>query len=472
MAATLVALAAGGFGFWLGQAGMSLPSSQQHSASAHSETKIVSALPTATDRPVAYYRDPSGKPLYSLEPRQSPGGISYVPIFVGEDVSFEDKPVKAQTTGETTPRRILYYRNPMGLADISSTPKKDSMGMDYVPVYEGDDKGTTVIVSSGKLQRTGVRFDTAALRSLSLPVHAPGTLNEDERLTSVVSLRSEAFVESVANVTTGSRVAKGEPLMRIYSPEIAAAGAQYLSIVGETTIQPSGRKALEGARQRLENLGVSSEVVAEIERTRKVPLTITWTAPRNGTIVERNVSDGMRALPGEALFRIVDHSLLWVLADVTERDLAHIAEGQTATIRARGFPGRVFTGKVDRIYPRLVNESRTARIRIELANPDGILRPAMYADVEFASGSANPVLSVPDNAVIDTGNRQIVILDRSDGQFEPREVETGIHANGFVEIRDGLQNGDRVVVSANFLIDAESNLKAALQTMTIPEAKP
>jgi len=430
-------------------------------------------LPAASEHPVAYYRDPTGKPLYSLEPRQSPDGVAYVPVLVGEDVSFEDKPVPAsQSTAETAPRRILYYRNPMGLADISSTPKKDSMGMDYVPVYEGDDRGSTVSVSTGKLQRTGVRFDTAVLRSLSLPVHAPGTLNEDERLTSVVSLRSEAFVESVANVTTGSRVTRGEPLMRIYSPEIAAAGAQYLSIVGETAIQPSGRKALEGARQRLENLGVSPEVVAEIERTRKVPLTITWTAPRDGTIVERNVSDGMRVVPGEALFRIVDHSLLWVLADVNERDLAHIAEGQSATIRARGFPGRVFTGKVDRIYPRLVNESRTARIRIELANPDRILRPAMYADIEFASGSATPVLSVPDNAVIDTGDRQVVILDKGDGQFEPREVGTGIHAGGFIEIRDGLQNGDRVVVSANFLIDAESNLKAALQTMTLPEAKP
>jgi Cu(I)/Ag(I) efflux system membrane fusion protein len=213
-------------------------------------------------------------------------------------------------------------------------------------------------------------------------------------------------------------------------------------------------------------------VLAEIERTRKVPLTITWTAPRDGVVIERNVSDGMRAMPGDVLFRIVDHSALWVLADVTERELAGIREGQAATMHVRGFPDRTFNGTVTRIYPHLSMETRTARVRIELANPEGILRPAMYADVEFATGSQAPVVAVPDSALIDTGTRQVVILDKGEGRFEPREVKAGVRGTGFTEIRDGIAEGDKVVVAANFLIDAESNLKAALQGMATSEATP
>jgi Cu(I)/Ag(I) efflux system membrane fusion protein len=358
-------------------------------------------------------------------------------------------------------KRVLYYRNPMGLPDTSPVPKKDSMGMDYIPVHEGEDDGSTVTISPGKLQRTGVRAEPVERRVLAMPVRAPGAVDEDERRISVVAVRTEAFIETVENVTTGDHVHKGQPLLRLYSPEIAAAAAQYLSAVG-----------FEGARRRLENLAVPPDVINEIERTRKVPLTITWTAPRDGVVFERNVTDGMRAMPGDTLFRIVDHSLVWVLADVSERDLPQIAEGQSATVRVRGFPGRVFTGTVSRIYPHLSMETRTARVRIELANPDGMLRPAMYADVEFAAGPQGAVVAVPDSALIDTGTRQVVILDKGEGRFEPREVKVGMHGSGFTEIRDGIAEGDRVVVSANFLIDAESNLKAALQDMVSSETKP
>ncbi|WP_422236895.1 efflux RND transporter periplasmic adaptor subunit, partial [Methylorubrum rhodinum] len=157
-----------------------------------------------------------------------------------------------------------------------------------------------------------------------------------------------------------------------------------------------------------------------------------------------------------------------VLADVNERDLAAVAEGQRATVRARAFPGRVFTGTVTRIYPHLMAGTRTARLRIELPNPKGELRPAMYAEVEIATGSDKPVVAVPDDAVIDTGTRQVVIVDKGAGRFEPREVTVGAHGNGFVEIRSGLEAGIQVVTAANFLIDAESNLKAALQSLAPP----
>jgi Cu(I)/Ag(I) efflux system membrane fusion protein len=434
-----------------------------------------SATKPTPNGPVVYYQHPDGKPFYSLEPKRMEDGRDYRPVHASEDVSFDDKPATtadAPAGPDKGAKRILYYRNPMGLPDTSPVPKKDSMGMDYIPVYEGEADASTVTVSPGKLQRTGVRSEVVERRVLTTPVRAPGTLAEDERRISVVSIRSEAFIEKVENVTTGDHVRKGEPLLRLYSPEIAAAGAQYLSTIPDGGAQPGGRLVVDGARRRLENLGVSSDVLAEIERTRRVPLTITWAAPRDGVVVERNVSDGMRAMAGDVLFRIVDHSVMWVLADVTERELALIREGQSATVRVRGFPGREFTGTVGRIYPHLATETRTARVRIELGNPDRILRPAMYADVEFATGSQTPVVAVPDSALIDTGTKQVAVLDKGEGKFEPREVKVGVRGSGFTEIKAGVVEGDRVVVSANFLIDAESNLKAALQGMATPEATP
>jgi Cu(I)/Ag(I) efflux system membrane fusion protein len=162
------------------------------------------------------------------------------------------------------------------------------------------------------------------------------------------------------------------------------------------------------------------------------------------------------------LFRIVDHEVVWVMVDVAERDLALIAVGQKVTVRPRAYPDRPFTGKVTVIYPHLKAETRTARIRIELPNPDDVLRPDMYADVEIATGADTPVLTVSSSAVIDSGERQIVLLDKGEGRFEPRAVKLGRRGGGRVEIKQGLAENDKVVVSANFLIDAESNLKAAL----------
>jgi len=179
-------------------------------------------------------------------------------------------------------------------------------------------------------------------------------------------------------------------------------------------------------------------------------------------VLERNVVDGQRVMPGDVLFRLADMSTVWVLADIAERDLPHVAAGQTATVRPRGYPQESFTGEVAAIYPQINRETRTARLRIELKNRDGMLRPDMYADAEIATGTDTPVLAVPDNAVIDSGTRQLVLVQKGDGKFEPRPVKLGRRGNGLVEIREGLAENEPVVVSANFLIDAESNLNAAL----------
>lgn len=335
------------------------------------------------------------------------------------------------------------------------------MGMDYIPVYEGDQDGTTVKIAPGKLQQTGVRSELVSQHVIVRQVRAPGTVQPDERRISVVSVPADSFVSKVENVTTGDHVRKGQPLLQLYSPEIAAAAAQAM-------INPD----YEGTRRRLQNLNVPAEVIADIERARKVPLAFSWPAPRDGVVLERNATEGMKMSAGAVLFRIADLSTIWVLADVPEYELANVEPGQDATLRVRSLPGRTFQGRVSSIYPQVSKETRTTKVRIEIANPDGVLRPDTYVDVAIGTGTATPVVAVPDSAVIDTGPRQIVILDRGDGRFQPREVKLGAQGGGFTEIRSGIASGDRVVVAANFLIDAESNLKAALSGMTAAESTP
>jgi Cu(I)/Ag(I) efflux system membrane fusion protein len=343
------------------------------------------------------------------------------------------------------------------------------MGMDYIPVYEGDDEdGSSVKISPGKVQRLGVRTETATRHIVSEPVRAPGTIQLDEQRIAVISLRTEAFIDSVENVTTGTMVREGQPLMRLYSPQIGAAATEYLSILGFKNDARSSR----GARQRLLNYATPPSLIAEIERTREVPLTFTWTAPRAGIVLERNVVPGMRVMPGDVLFRIADHTLVWALVDVAERDLGAVAAGQPVTVRARSYPDKTFTGKVALVYPHLNPATRTVRVRIELPNPDTLLLPDMYVQAEVETGNGKAVLAVPDDAIIDSGDRRIVIIDKGEGRFEPRPVEIGRRGAGYVEIKGGLAEGDVVVTSANFLIDAESNLKAALKTMTEGSAPP
>jgi Cu(I)/Ag(I) efflux system membrane fusion protein len=361
-------------------------------------------------------------------------------------------------------KQIKFYRNPMGLPDTSPTPKKDSMGMDYIAVYDDEDaESTTVKISPGKVQKTGVRSEQVERRVLNELVRAPGTIELDERRVSIVSFRFEGFVEQVENVTTGQHVHKGQPLMRVYSPALASAAAEYVSVHGAKAGSGITSQGVKGARRRLENLGMSEAAIADIERTGELSLSVPWLAPQDGEILERAAVSGMRAAPGAVLFRIADHQVVWAIADIAERDLGLISIGQNVSVRPRAYPDRIFTGKVALIYPHMNAQTRTARIRIELPNPDELLRPDMYADIEIATGAEAPVLTVPDSAVIDSGARQVVLLDKGEGRFEPRAVKLGRRGDGRVEIRQGVTEGDRVVVTANFLIDAESNLKAALQ---------
>jgi Cu(I)/Ag(I) efflux system membrane fusion protein len=221
----------------------------------------------------------------------------------------------------------------------------------------------------------------------------------------------------------------------------------------------------------LRNLGVPEARIREVRETGTTPRTIDWLSPATGDVIEKQVINGQRVRAGDELFRIADHSHLWVIADVSETDLPMLKLGTQATVTFRAYPMQPVEGQVTFIYPELRAETRTARVRIDVANPDGQLKVDMYADVIFQAGAGEaPVTAVPTSSIIDSGTRQVVLIAKGEGRFEPRPVKLGRRGDGYIEIVEGVTKGEEVVTAATFLIDAESNLKAALQAFTQPEA--
>jgi len=420
---------------------------------------------TAPARKILYYRNPMGQPDTSPVPKKAPDGMDYVPVYADEAAAVvADKP-KA---------KILFYRNPMGLPDTSPVPKKDPMGMDYVPVYEGGDQATSgpvVKINPDKVQKLGVRTETAELRELTRTVQAVATIQASERQLHTVSPKFEGWIQKLHVNTTGQLVRRGEPLLEVYSPDLVTAQQEYLiawkgvqSVKGASPeVEASMRTLVDSALQRLRNWDISEAELQRLQQEGKARQSITLRAQASGVVMEKRAVAGMRFMPGEMLYQIADLSSVWLLADVFEQDLGLVRQGQSVKIRVDAYPDKAFTGKVTFIYPTVMPETRTAKVRIELPNPGGLLKPAMYARVEIASGRGRgKVLAVPDSAVLDTGTRQLVLVQRGEGAFEPRQVKLGMRTDGYIEVLDGVKVGESVVVSANFLIDAESNLKAAL----------
>ncbi len=430
-----------------------------------------------TSRKILYYRAPDGSPSWSAAPKKDSSGRDYLPVYEDEEPAFGPggeltKAMRAKSAA----RKILYYRNPMGLPDTSPVPKKDPMGMDYIAVYEGDepDDGKTVRVSLDKIQRSGVRTETVDKRVIVRPVRAVGTVAHDESRLTIVTMRSEGYIEDLFVNKTGQHVHAGEPLFRVYSPDIQRAQIDLMVAIRAMQRGVSGSEAdrnLEGAMQRLRNLGVPESRIREVRETGANPRTLDWPSPAGGDVIEKRVINGQRVTAGMELYRIADHSHLWVIADVAEADLAAVKVGTRATVTVRAYMAQPIEGEVTFIYPELNAATRTARVRIEIANPENLLKPDMYADVMFRGGSdARPTLAVPASAVIDSGNRQVVLVAKGEGRFEPRSVKLGRPGEGYVEVLEGVSAGEEVVTSATFLIDAESNLRAALRAFTSPEA--
>ena len=420
--------------------------------------------------------NPSGAPNWSATPKADAQGRAYLPVYDDAEQSFDppklQPPPLALLKSEQGARKILYYRNPMGLPDTSPVPKKDSMGMDYIAVYDGDEPsdGKTIKVSLDRVQRSGVRTEAAEARVLTRPVRAVGTIAIDERRATIVTMRSDGYVEDLFVNTTGQIVHAGEPLFRVYSPDIQQAFSDLLVAKSWSGTANVGLgKSLEGAMQRLRNLGLAESRIREIRDSGSNPRTIDWLAPAGGTVMVKRIINGQKIVAGEELYRIVDLTNLWVIADVAEGDLTDIKIGARATVTFRAYRGQPVEGTVTFIYPQVKPETRTVQVRIEVANPDEKLKPDMYADVVFHAGDEKAaVTTVPASAIIDNGAQQIVLVAKGEGRFEPRTVKLGRRGDGYVEIVEGLKAGEDVVTTATFLIDAESNLQSALKTFSDP----
>ena len=408
-------------------------------------------LAAQPERTLLYYRDPDGAPLYAAGPKQTPDGRDYVPVF-------EDQPA-ATSQAPSSNGRILYYRNPMGLPDTSPVPKKDAMGMDYVPVYAdadsaGDPSGT-VRISPGRMQTLGVRTEEVVLRpSPARAVRATGTVQFNERHLATVTTKAAGWIEHLTVAATGDPVRRGQVLAEIYAPDLVAAEAEYLVAARMSgaingTVAHGDPGALTAASlQRLRALDVPEEEIARLHRTGRTERRIGVRAPADGVVIDKPAQEGMRVDPGQPLYKTADLSDVWLIAEVQEQDLGAVRPGQNARASFVAFPGRSFAGKVEFIYPTLSPETRTGRVRIVMPNSDQALRVAMYASVQIDTAETEvPVLTVPDSAVIDSGTRQIVLVDRGQGRFEPRTVRLGAQGGGRVQVLDGLDAGEKVVTA-------------------------
>lgn len=392
----------------------------------------------------------------------------------GHSAGTRDVPAATGNDAGGQPRRVLHYRNPMGLDDTSPVPKKDAMGMDYVPVYADDaPEGPQVKISPDRLQTLGVRSAPAAERTMSHTIRAVGTVEASERGLYTVSPKFEGWITTLFVNTTGATVRRGQPLLAVYSPELVTAQEEYriaveaLKAMGDAS--PEARAGMQvladGGLQRLRNWDIADADLAELKAGKEARESLPLRARTDGVVIEMTARAGMRFMPGEPLFQIADLSNVWIVARVFEQDLGYVRPGQKAAVSVTAYPGRTFTGRVTFVYPTVEPETRTARVRIELSNEAGLLKPDLYGTVEIQAGESVAGVAIPESAVLDSGTRQVVLIDLGGGAFEPREVELGSRGDGYVEVVKGLDAGQRVVVNGNFLIDAESNLKAALESL-------
>jgi len=381
-------------------------------------------------------------------------------------------------------RKILFYRNPMNPNITSKTPAKDEMGMDFVPVYEDEAKGTgngnlpegyaTVQVGMERMQLAGIQSATAVRETISHPVRAAGVVVADETRVRRVQAKIDGWIEKLYTNFTGQLVTKGQPLLEIYSPDLVASQREYLlSKAGVDRMKESPYKdaremssgLAQAARTRLKLFDVPESFIEELERTGKVRRTVTLNAPVSGYVTGKEIFEGTRIMPGMDLLTVTDLSRVWIDADLYEYEAQSVRVGQTALLDTVADPGTKLKGRVAFIYPTFSPETRTLKVRFEFPNPGLRLKPQMYANVSLDLHSVTGVV-IPDSALIETGVRVIAFVDTGNGSFEPREVKVGVRGNGKAQILSGVKAGEKVAVGANFLLDSESKLRAALTKMT------
>ena len=331
----------------------------------------------------------------------------------------------------------------------------------------------TVQISPEKQQLIGVKFGTVEMRPLEKVIRTVGRVDYDEKRIVTVSPKIGGWIEDLYVDFTGRFVKQGEPLLTIYSPELVSTQEEYLIALRAKRdlskspfpeVAGSGDSLAESAKRRLKLWDINDDQIKALEESGQAKKTLTLYSPFSGFVLEKAAYKGMNVMPGVALFKLADLSVVWLYADVYEYELPFVRLGQQASVQLASMPGETFTGRAIYIYPSLNPETRTAKVRFELPNPHGKLKPEMYANVEIKVHLGQK-LTVPEGAIIDTGLRQLAIIDKGNGYFEPREVKVGSKVDNYYEVIKGLKAGERVVTSANFLIDSESKLKEAVGGM-------
>ena len=325
-----------------------------------------------------------------------------------------------------------------------------------------EQEAQTVEISPEKQQLIGVKIAEASVKPLQKIIRTVGKIEYDERRLATVNTKIEGWIEKLYVDYTGRYVKKGEPLAEIYSPELIATQQEFLNVMkwksGAINLSKDADALIEAARQRLRLWDITDAQIKKIEETGKPIRTLMIFSPVSGYVIQKAALQGMRVMPGEKLFDIADLSTVWVVSDIYEYELPLIKQGQKAKITLSYFPGKEFPAAIDYVYPSLSGETRTAKVRFTIANPGGMLKPQMFTNVEIRIDMGKKLV-IPEDAVIDTGVRQIIYVDKGEGYFEPREVMVGIKAEGMVEIIKGVKAGEKVASSATFLIDSEAQLK-------------
>ena len=382
------------------------------------------------------------------------------------------------------PAEPLYYRNPMNPAITSPVPAKDHMGMDYIPVYAEDDAAASAPIGTVKIDpvirhNIGLRTAVAQRKSMSRAIRTPGRVTYDEQKLVRLHPKVEGWIQEIYIDKTGQPVRDDDILLTIYSPKLQSTQQEYLLALKNfealkespfEDIREGASSLVTSARERLVLLDVPEHQIVELEASREIKEGLHIHAPAGGTLLEVGARQGQYVTPTTQLYLIADLSRVWVYADIYEYELPWVAEGDRVEMTLASVPGRRFKGTLDYVFPYAESKTRTTKVRLVFDNPDRLLRPEMFADVTiFAAEKPNQVV-VPAESVVRSGDYNQVFVVNAAGDFEPRRVDLGVESLGEIAISSGLEAGERVVVSAQFLVDSESSLRAATARMTQPDS--
>src|SRR6516225_1324997 len=413
---------------------------------------------------------PAEKTLYtcSMHPQVIQDHPGDCPICGMKLVPVRKETASAGKGRQESGRKVKYYKSTMMLGEISQTPRKDSMGMDMVPVYEGEEETNRISVDPATVQKMGVRTAVVTKGPVRRVIRTVGAIDYNETALADVTTKFRGWIEKLYVDSTGKQVRKGEALFEIYSPELYSAQNEYVLALNQ------GSGALKAsARQKLKLFDISDDQIAELEKSRQPQRTLRVNAPIDGIVVEKMAVQGQMVEAGMKLYRLADLSIVWVQSQIYEQDLAFLKLGQEAEVSLSYLPDRKFKGRITYIYPTVDEKTRTAHVRMEFHNPGLFLKPGMFTSVQVRAELEPSALLVPDTAVLRSGEKNTVFVALDGGKFEPRTVSLGPRAeNNMYQVLSGLKEGERVVTSAKFMLDSESQLREAIQKMFEPAPQP